>query len=154
MKSRIVFLILCFLSIVHYSCNAQPNNTNPNLAIATKAISEANRLYFQAFVKSDSSLFINSYAKDCWIMTSTPTLCGPNAADDFYKMVYHDKGVRNGKLTINELYGNGDQFITEEGFYQFVDKDNLVLENGTFLMVWEKTNAGWVILRSSFHNHN
>ncbi|HEY5822759.1 MAG TPA: nuclear transport factor 2 family protein [Cyclobacteriaceae bacterium] len=154
MNSRVAFIILFFLSIIYCSCNAQPKNASLNLAIATKAISEANRHYFQAFVKGDSALFINSYAEDCWIMTSTLTLCGVNAAQDFYTAAYHNKGVRNGKLITNELYGNGDQFITEEGFYQFLDKDNQVLENGTFLAVWEKTKAGWILLRSSFHNLN
>jgi len=152
MKSRAI--LFCVLSILFYNSNAQIKNTDSNWTFTTKTISESNRLYFQAFIKRDSSLLTSNYTENCWIMTSGTTLCGPTAALDFYKTTYHDKGVRNGKMITNELYGDGDQFIIEDGFYQFLDKDNRLLENGTFLTVWEKKKEGWVMLRSSFHNHN
>ena len=51
-----------------------------NLEDTKKAIPANNEIYFQAFVKNDASIFVNPYAKDCWIMPpNAPALCGPDA---------------------------------------------------------------------------
>lgn len=49
------------------ACNSDQQD-NLRLDEARKAISESNEIYFQSFVKGDSSLFIERYAKDCCIM--------------------------------------------------------------------------------------
>jgi ketosteroid isomerase-like protein len=117
-------------------------------------ITQKSEAYFQAFVNGDPSLHIKNHAEGCWILPSEgPAHCGPDAATDFFKKTYH-QGVRKGKLIINEIYGETEDFITEEGFYQFLNSMNHVLENGIYLTIWKKTENGWKIYRHSFHNHN
>jgi ketosteroid isomerase-like protein len=132
-----------------YSQAQQP--TNANLEEVKKAIAASHRMYFQAFAKGDSSLLINCYTKDCWIMPpNAPALCGIDAPLEFFKTAYYTWGFRNGKFITVDLYGNGVDFVTETGFWQLWDANNKPLDNGKFLLLWKKTDEGWKIFRDSF----
>ena len=78
-------LLLVLLSFWAITCQAQPS-TNLNLEEAKKGIAASNGIYFQAFAKGDSSIFIDRYAKDCWIIPpNSPALCGADAPREFLK---------------------------------------------------------------------
>src|SRR4051812_8227779 len=79
--------------------HAQQAKKKPALEEAKKAIAASNAIYFEAFRKGDSSIFINRYAKDCWIMPpNAQASCGVDAPLQFYKMAYEKIGLRNGKF--------------------------------------------------------
>ena len=73
----------------------------------SKAISISNSLYFQAFVKGDSSLFIDRYSRECCIMPpDVAKMCGEAAAPGFFQsriqrdgnkrwQIYHNKHLRS-----------------------------------------------------------
>lgn len=91
-----------------FKCDAQHLNANLNLQQVKDAIVENNDDYFKAFTKGDSSLFIDRYTDDCWIMPSNqPTLCGPEAALDFFRLAYYQLGVRKGKFVSIDVFGDG-----------------------------------------------
>ena len=137
------------LSLLFFHCQAQPT-INAGLEEAKKAIAASNEIYFQAFAKGDSSLFIDRYAKDCWIMLpNTPALCGADAPLEFFKMAYNKLGLRNGKLITIDVFGDGVEFVTEEGFWQSFDANNKLFDNGKFLVLWKKTPDGWKMFRDS-----
>jgi ketosteroid isomerase-like protein len=143
-----VFLI----SLLFVNCEAQ-QLSNANLEAAKKAIAASNEIYFQAFATGDSSIFIDRYAKDCWIMPpNAPTLCGADASLEFFKTAYNKFGLRNGKLITIDVFGDGVEFVTEEGFWQSFDTDNKLLDNGKFLVLWKKTADGWKMFRDSFNS--
>jgi len=148
---RIFFLMTLQLSLLlFFTCRAQ-QTPNTNLEEAKKAIAASNKIYFQAFVKGDSSLFIARYAKDCWIMPpNAPALCGEDAPLEFFKTAYHTFGLRNGKFITIDVFGDGGEFVTEEGFWQSFDADNRPFDNGKFLVLWKKTPDGWKMFRDSF----
>jgi ketosteroid isomerase-like protein len=148
---RIYFLLALQLSLlVFLTCQGQQTATG-KLEEAKKAIAASNEIYFQAFVKGDSSLFIDRYAKDCWIMPpNAPALCGEDAALEFFKTAYHTFGLRNGKFITIDVFGDGGEFVTEEGFWQSFDADNKLFDNGKFLVLWKKTPDGWKMFRDSF----
>jgi ketosteroid isomerase-like protein len=132
------------------TCNAQPRKEANNKQ-ARIEIAESNSKYFQALLTGDSASFVNLYTADCWIMPSdAPTLCGIDAPLDFFKMIYHELVVRKGKLTTTEIYGDGEGFVTETGLFQFVDSNDKIVKNGTFITLWKKTKHGWRIFRNSF----
>jgi hypothetical protein len=68
--------------IITANCGTPGANTEDrSLEEAKKAIAESNAIYFQAFSKGDSSIFIDRYAEDCCIMApGVPAVCGKNAA--------------------------------------------------------------------------
>ncbi|HTD98180.1 MAG TPA: hypothetical protein VK668_02805 [Mucilaginibacter sp.] len=142
--------LLAMLFLV-YSCNGQQPKENSSLAEAKKAIAESNAIYFEAFAKGDSSIFINRYAKDCWIMApNAPAMCGPDAPLAFFKKAYHDIGLRNGKFITTDVFGDGKEFVTEIGFWQSFDANNKMFDDGKFLVLWKKTPDGWKMYRDSF----
>src|SRR5882757_2790688 len=150
---KILFILpaqIIQISFMVFNCQAQ-QTTNANLEEAKKAIAASNEIYFQAFVKGDSSIFIDRYAKDCWIMLpNAPALCGVDAPLEFFKTAYHKLGLRNGKFITIDVFGDGLEFVTEEGFWQSFDADNKLFDNGKFLVLWKKTPDGWKMFRDSF----
>ncbi len=132
-------------------CKSDAQQTNTNLEEAKKAIAASNDLYFQAFAKGDSSIFIDRYAKDCWIMPpNAPALCGVDAPLGFFKTAYNKFGLRNGKFITIDIFGDGVEYVTEEGFWQSFDAGNKLFDNGKFLVLWKKTPDGWKMFRDSF----
>lgn len=157
MKEKRVFVVIQFITLLFlvYGCGLVQPKINSGLEEAKKAIAESNALYFQAFVKGDSSVFINSYAADACIMPpDSPPLCGPGAALEFFNLAYNEIGLRNGKFITTQIYGEGDEYVTEEGLWQSFDANNVMFDNGKFLVLWKKTPEGWKMFRDSFSSNN
>lgn len=152
MKKSIISLVL-FAGVLVSGCN-HPEKNSASLEEAKEAIAESNGVYFQAFVKGDSSIFIQRYAEDCCIMApNAPALCGPDAALKFFRIAYHDLGLRNGKFITTNVYGSGDEFVTEEGLWQSFDVNHVLMDEGKFLVLWKKTPGGWKMYRDSFSSN-
>ncbi|MDB5275776.1 MAG: nuclear transport factor 2 family protein [Ferruginibacter sp.] len=153
MKRKNIYIVIQLLAILFlfYNCDAQQPKEKSNLDEAKKAIAESNSIYFQAFAKGDSSIFIDRYAKDCWIMPpNTQALCGADAPLEFFRKAYYQIGLRNGKFITTDVYGDGKEFVTEVGFWQSFDASNTIFDNGKFLVLWKKTPDGWKMFRDSF----
>jgi ketosteroid isomerase-like protein len=136
-------------------CQSNQKEEHSNaLEEATLAIAESNAIYFTSFVKNDSSIFIDRYAEDACIMApNSPMMCGREAAGKFFRVAYDDFGLRNGKFITTAIYGDGKDFVTEEGLWQsFDDKGNL-FDDGKFLVLWKKTKNGWKMYRDSFSSN-
>jgi hypothetical protein len=80
-------------------------------------------------------------------------LCGRQAAADFFRVAYHDFGLRNGKFITTAIYGDGKEYVTEEGLWQSFGADGNLFDDGKFLVLWKKTNAGWKMYRDSFSSN-
>ncbi len=121
---------------------------------AKKAIAESNALYFTSFQKNDPSIFVNRYAKDaCILAPNSPIACGCDAAADFFKTAYTDYGLRNGKFITTAVFGDGVEFVTEEGLWQSMDASGKVFDDRKFLVLWKKTDEGWKMYRDSFSSN-
>jgi ketosteroid isomerase-like protein len=143
-----------FIAIM-IACGTKSTLKNEStLADAEQAIRESNAIYFESFVKNDSSIFINRYAEDaCILAPNTPLLCGRQAAADFFRIAYNDFGLRNGKFITTAIYGSGAEYVTEEGQWQSFDANGNLFDDGKFLVLWKKTNAGWKMYRDSFSSN-
>ena len=120
-----------------------------------KAIAESNAIYFQSFAKNDSSIFINSYAEDaCILAPFAPAACGRAAFAQFFRSAYQDYGLRNGKFITTNVYGDGKEYVTEEGLWQSVNAKGEVFDDGKFLVLWKKTKNGWKMFRDSFSSNH
>ncbi|HZX57811.1 MAG TPA: hypothetical protein VFE54_03765 [Mucilaginibacter sp.] len=147
--SWIPIILVQFLFL---NCRAQ-QTANANLGEAEKAIEESNELYFKAFAKNDTSLFINLYADDCWIMPpNAPALCGPQAPGGFFQKAYNQFGIRNGKFITIGVYGISGDIVAEIGFWNLYNAGNIDIDDGKFLRLWKKTSKGWKIWRDSFNS--
>jgi ketosteroid isomerase-like protein len=142
-------LTLVLFNLVCGNCYAQSN-----LQEAKKAIAASNAIYFQSFAKNDPAVFVNRYAEDCLIMLpNAPAMKGHKGALEFFRIAYNDIGLRNGKFSTTEVYGLGNDYVVEEGFWQSFDKNNNLFDNGKFLVLWKKTAKGWKMFRDSFSSN-
>jgi ketosteroid isomerase-like protein len=122
---------------------------------AKKAIAESNARYFQSFVKNDSSIFINSYAEDaCILAPNMQPFCGRDAIAKFFRAGYQDYGLRNGKFITTNVYGDGKEYVTEEGLWQSINANGELFDDGKFLVLWKKTSKGWKMFRDSFSSNH
>ncbi|RFM27211.1 SgcJ/EcaC family oxidoreductase [Deminuibacter soli] len=120
---------------------------------AQHAIAASNAKYHQAFAKNDSSIFINSYAEDaCILAPGMQLVCGRGAIAHFFTDGYK-MGIRGGKLVTTKLYGDGVDYITEEGWGQIVDKDGKLIDEAKYIVVWKKTSEGWKMYRDIFNGN-
>lgn len=141
-------LIAVFIVGSHFIASAQ-------LEEAKKAIAESNARYFQSFAKNDSSIFINSYAEDaCILAPLAPPFCGRTAIAEFFRGGYRDYGLRNGKFNTTAVYGDGREYVTEEGLWQSINANGEVFDDGKFLVLWKKTPNGWKMYRDSFSSNH
>lgn len=142
-----LFLLTVFLVCAHLIANAQ-------LEEAKKTIAESNANYFKSFVKNDPSIFINSYAEDaCILAPNAPAACGHEAIARFFQAAYQDYGLRNGKFITTNVYGDGKEFVTEEGLWQSFNAQGELFDDGKFLVLWKKTKNGWKMFRDSFSSN-
>jgi ketosteroid isomerase-like protein len=144
-------ITLILLLIVGAGTAIAQKSSRPYLDEARAAIEKSNNIYFQAFARNDSSIFIDRYAEDCWIMpANAQALCGTAAPLDFFRTAYHDIGLRNGKFITIDVFGDGKEYVTEIGFWESYDADNKLFDHGKYLVLWKKTPAGWKMFRDSF----
>ena len=142
-KPLLSVLLIC----VYFTASAQ-------LEEAKKAIAKSNAIYFQAFVRNDSSIFINSYAEDaCILAPNAPAVCGQEAIAKFFRAGYQDYGLRNGKFITINVYGEGKEYVTEEGLWQSFNAKGELFDDGKFLVLWKKTKGGWKMFRDSFSSN-
>ena len=154
-RNTLLYTIAGLLSFsIWCSCSSTEAPSPTAIEEARQAIAESNAIYFQAFAKGDSSLFIDRYAEDCCIMApESPALCGPTAPLDFFRAAYYQFGLRNGKFITTNIFGDGKDFVTEEGLWQSFDVNNHLFDDGKFLVLWKKTSRGWKMFRDSFSSN-
>jgi ketosteroid isomerase-like protein len=153
MKRNDIFNVvkLIAVSVLLYSCQGQSSKDNSGLEEARAAIAKSNDIYFEAFAKGDSSIFIGRYAKDCCIMPpNAAAMCGENAPLEFFRIAYYKIGLRNGRFITTDVFGDGSGFVTEVGTWKSFDANNTLFDNGKFLVLWKKTPDGWKMFRDSF----
>ena len=148
-----VFLIA--YSFLICNCNDQPLRKS-SLQEAKMGITKSNKTYFQTFAKRDASIFTSHHTYGCRIMPSDiPTLCGIDAPADFFKIAYAKTGVRNGRFFSLTIPGNGEEFVTEAGFYNFFNAKNEMTEDGKYPALRKKITEDWMMFRNLFSlNHN
>lgn len=146
-RNNVLRAIVClaFLFSVH------PTH-GQNLADIKKEIEKDNALYFDLFKKNDSAI-VNLYTDDgCLMPPSTPAICGRAALTKDFKDTYAAGKVKGVKFATLRVYGDGKEYVTEEGTWQVFGLKNEVIDAGKYLKLWRKTKAGWKIFRDLFNS--
>ena len=151
-KFTIWAVLQALVATISFSqCDAQQLKAKFDLQHVKDMIEKSNDDYFKAFTKGDSSLLIERYTDDCWIMPSNqPALCGPEAALDFFRISYYQLGVRKGKFISIDVLGDGQEFVTEIGVYHLFDAKNMMVDYGKYIVLWKKIANNWKRFRDSF----
>ena len=151
----VAIILFVFVTALLSGCSKSQSSSNADLEEAKKAIAESNAIYFDSFVKNDSSIFINRYAEDCCIMApNAPAMCGPQTPLEFFRMAYKQFGLRGGKFITQEVFGVGDGYVAETGLWQSINAEGKMFDDGKFLVLWKKTPKGWKMFRDSFSSNH
>ncbi|WP_132989815.1 YybH family protein [Flavobacterium zhairuonense] len=150
-----LFVFSLLSSFLFFSCNSdQKNKSTDDLAEAKEAIQKSNAIYFDSFIKNDPSIFIDRYAEDASIMLpNAPQIYGKEGAAKFFRKAYDEYGLRGGKFITTAVYGDGKEFVTEEGLWQSFNSKGELMDDGKFLVLWKKTQKGWKMFRDSFSSN-
>jgi len=146
-------IVLAFLLVSgHFIANAQSSHSN-GLDEAKKAIATSNDTYFIAIAKNDGSI-LDHYAEDaCLFPPNSPIISGRAEMAKFFKHSYETYGLKGGKFITKNIYGNGREYVTEEGLWQSFDANGKLFDDGKFLVLWKKTKNGWKMFRDSFSSN-
>ena len=150
MKNYRKKLLVLFLVLAHFVANAQSDKESASLKVAKKEIAASNATYFTAIAKNDDSI-LNYYADDaCLLPPNSVTLCNHAQLAKFFRDGYKNYGLRGGKFITQNIYGDGKEYVTEEGLWQSFDANGQLFDDGKFLVLWKKTQKGWKMFRDSF----
>jgi ketosteroid isomerase-like protein len=141
--------MLIVASIILSSCEQKVNevtqdNDKPNLSILEKEIEMRLRAYEEYLKIGDSLALGEMYMPDAEIIPSTV------GRDDIIKIfgeMIRDSIIGNFETV--HLWGN-DELLVEEGKGSWAHKNGNILAIGRYLLVWQKDNGEWKIMRDTW----
>ena len=148
------FSILVLLVTAFSACNNETEKTAApafNLDSAKAAIAASNKVYGECFSTGDSTKFVNCYTADgCIYPPNTPRMCGPQTITAFFNGAYK-MGIRNLKLTTDEVVGN-ETYVSEVGKYELMGDKNMSMDKGKFIVIWKNDNGKWKMYRDVWNS--
>jgi ketosteroid isomerase-like protein len=150
-QNLLKFAAIFFIAVnaIFSSCTNAPEKAVTNAVIsafsldsAKAAIAASNKLFGETFATDDSAKFINNYTSNACINPSNmPKMCGPGAITAFFNGGYK-MGIRNLKLTTDEVSG-GKEAVVETGSYEMYGDKGLVMDKGKYIVIWKEENGKW-----------
>lgn len=144
---KVIFLGLFLM--LGSAAHAQSKAEN-RLAEARKAIEASNAVYSDLANKNDGSILSRYTADACLLPPNSAPVCGQENIGKFFK----DGPQVHSIFTIQHLYGDGQEFVTEESYYEMTDMNGKKLDDGKVVVIWQKTNAGWKMHRDMFSSNH
>jgi ketosteroid isomerase-like protein len=153
-KNSIVTAITC-ISLLLGSTVCKAQHSSPSgVASIRKAIEVNNALYYDLFVKKDSAI-VDLYTEDgCLQVPNEPPKYGRAALIKDFTSTFADGTVKGVKFQTKDIYGDGKQYVTEEGTWEVFDPNGKLLDDGKYLKLWKKTPYGWKIFRDIFNSNH
>ena len=149
--------LICFLvgSTLLFSCNNDAKSgaagASFNLDSVRTAIAATNKVYGECFATGDSVKFLNCYTTDaCINPPNMPRMCGSKEISAFFNGGYK-MGIRNIKITTEELIGSADG-VAEIGKYEVLGDKDASFDKGKFILVWKMDNGKWKMHRDVWNS--
>jgi ketosteroid isomerase-like protein len=129
--------------------NAQ-SKSDRALEKVRKTIEASNAVFSDLANKNDGSILSRYTADACLLPANAAPVCGAENIGFFFK----DGPKVHSIFTIQHLYGNGQEFVTEESYYQMTDLSGKKLDEGKVVVIWKKTADGWKMHRDMFSSNH
>lgn len=149
--------LVCLLvvSTLLFSCNNDSKSDDKggsfSLDSTRAAIEASNKVYGACFATGDSAKFVSCYTADaCINPPNMPRMCGPAAITAFFNGGYK-MGIRNLKLTTEEVMGGADA-VAEIGKYEVLGDKDVSFEKGKFIVIWKAENGKWKMHRDVWNS--
>ena len=150
-KNKCMKKFILSLSLLAATCITQAQSKKDRqLEEARKAILASNAIYSDLANKDDGAI-LTRYTDDACLMppNSTP-ICGRDNILNFFKGGPKVHSI----FTIQNIFGEGDDFVTEESHYELFDLNNNKLDDGKVIVIWKKTKDGWKMHRDMFSSNH
>jgi ketosteroid isomerase-like protein len=144
MKKNIFLLVMLLVSSL-----ASAQTPSGDLEQVRKIIEASNAVYAELANKNDGSI-LTRYTEDaCLLPPNLGPVCGRASIADFF---------RNGpkvlvKFTIQALYGDAREHVTELSYYEMTDLNGIEMDEGKVMVVWKNTKDGWKMHRDMFSSN-
>jgi uncharacterized protein (TIGR02246 family) len=116
---------------------------------ARGAIEAANGQFSAAAAKGDGAALAALYSVDGQVMPAgSDTIRGAEAIQKFWQGAL-DSGIAAIGLKTIEVFGHGP-IATEVGEYELRDKAGKMLDHGKYIVVWQRADGKWKLLRDMF----
>jgi ketosteroid isomerase-like protein len=153
MKQNSLVTAIAGMALFFVFSNCQAQTTN-GLSAVKKTIEKTNAIYFDLFSKKDAAI-VNLYTDDaCLLSPNTLPVSGRKALEKDFKEAFADVKIKGVKFQTKEVYGDGKEYVTEEGTWQVFKQDGKPLDDGKYLKLWKKTKTGWKIFRDVFNSNH
>jgi len=127
----------------------QAQSKNQQLEEARKAIIASDAIFSDLANKNDGSILTRYTDDACLLPANSAPVCGRENLLKFFSSGPKVHSV----FTIQNIYGDGNDFVTEESHYELFDLNNNQLDEGKVLVVWKKTKNGWKMYRDMFSSN-
>ena len=149
----IQFGLLCMVSIFIFSCEQKKETSGLNVEAVVevditrleKEIESRLRTYEKHLRNGDSIALGNMYMKNAEIIPSS--VGRENIIKSFGS--YIRDSITGSSFKTTHLWGN-DQLLVEEGVGTWSHANGTVLASGRYLLVWQKDDGKWKILRDTW----
>ena len=150
-----VLLTVVVSAFLFGSCNnqeaAKPEATAFSLDSVKAAIAASNKVFGECWATGDSVKFAGCYSADaCINPPNLPRMCGSKAISAFFNGGYQ-MGIRNIKITTEEVMG-GPDVVAEIGVYEMFADKNVSIDKGKFIVAWKQEDGKWKMHRDVWNS--
>lgn len=139
--------------LTYSNCQAQ-NGTSLDLTSVKQAIQKTNTIYYDLFAKKDIAI-VNLYTEDGILSPpNAPQKIGKKGLTKDFSETFAEGSVKGVKFQTKDIYGDGKEFVTEEGTWQVFDPKGKLIDDGKYIKLWKRTNTGWKIFRDLFNSNH
>jgi len=143
------FILSLSLLATTFITQAQSKKTQ-QLQEVKKAIAASNAIYSDLANKGDGSILTRYTDDACLLPPNSAPVCGRDNILNFFKGGPKMHSI----FTIQNVYGDGNDYVTEESHYELFDLKNNKLDDGKVLVIWKKTKDGWKMYRDMFSSNH
>ena len=131
-------------------CACQPPQAELPVDV-TAEIRSADDQFSAAFAAQDAAALADLYTAQAQLMPpNSDFIVGREAIQTFWQGVM-DGGVTGMTLTIDEVTGS-DSMAVETGRYELSIADGSTIDDGKYIVWWQRTPAGWRLYRDIWNS--
>ncbi|MCH8144907.1 MAG: SgcJ/EcaC family oxidoreductase [Gemmatimonadetes bacterium] len=131
-------------------CGCRPPQAEPP-ADVTAEIQTANDQFSAAFAAQDAAALANLYTAQAQLLPpNSDFINGREAIETFWQGAM-DAGVAEATLTTEEAMGT-DSMAVEVGRYEMSSADGSTIDEGKYIVWWQRTPAGWRLHRDIWNS--
>ena len=140
----ICVLILAFIALAFQSCRQSATDI-------TGTIKDANQKMMEAFAKGDTTALFDFYTADARVFPANSEIIdGKEAIGKFWNAT-RQMGISKVNFETTSALQFGDLAI-EEGKYSLFVPNDIMVDQGKYVVTWRKENGSWKVYRDIWNN--